>query len=370
MGTNAFDVLGKRAPKPKKYKPKLEIRFNDDGTFKMPIKIAKDGSKMIMNLGEICTENKFHNASNIYPVGYKCAVAKLPSLTRPGKTTTFKTVICKGETGPIFEITCSDDKDFKLTGPNATNVWNQLGVKWQALSDESSPKNIDQKENEAPETTTVPNANPIAATAANDASDKGKKSPKGSPKSKISGPNKIGLSHADIKRALECLPNVEKLTKYKFKYRTDKEPIASSKKAWKKSLKGQKSKKKKSKENATAATANATITNVNVTNINQVNNINIINNITLSPMGKKPQPPMPLNKDNPIVIEDSPTASNPEAKTDGVIDLCDSDADNDGKEKTKLSRKRKHPLSPQKIETNDENQPMKKRKISILEPQE
>merc|ERR1712129_143873 len=230
--------------------------------------------------------------------------------------------------------------------------------------------NIGQKENEAPTTTTVPNANPIAAVVANDASDKGKKSPKGSPKSKISGPNKIGLSHADIKRALECLPGVEKLTKYKFKYRTDKEPIASSKKAWKKSLKGQKSKKKKSKENATATAANATITNVNVTNINQVNNINIINNITLSPMGKKPQPPMPLNKDNPIVIEDSPTASNPEAQTDGVIDLCDSDADNDGKEKTKLSRKRKHPVSPQKIETNDENQPMKKRKISILEPQE
>merc|ERR1712129_131412 len=186
------------APKPKKYKPKLEIRFNDDGTLKMPIKIAKDGSKMIMNLGEICTENKFHNASNIYPVGYKCAVAKLPSLTRPGKTTTFKTVICKGETGPIFEITCSDNRDFKLTRPNATNVWNQLRAIWQALNDSNLPW------------------------------------------PKISGQNKIGLSHPDIKRAIECLPNVEKLAKYKFKFRTDKKPIASSKKAWKKSLKSSK----------------------------------------------------------------------------------------------------------------------------------
>merc|ERR1712048_1323326 len=156
---NMNDVLGKKPPKSKKYKPKLEIKFNHDGSFKMPIKIGRD--KLIKNLGEVSTENKFHNTSNIFPVGYKCLISSLPSLKRPGKTTVYITTIQKGPAGPIFEITCTDDKEFKLTASNSSNVWKQLQKKWLELEDskDASPKNNDQKENEAP-----PSA-PILATS-------------------------------------------------------------------------------------------------------------------------------------------------------------------------------------------------------------
>merc|ERR1712048_1378240 len=229
---NMNDVLGKKPPKSKKYKPKLEIKFNHDGSFKMPIKIGRD--KLIKNLGEVSTENKFHNTSNIFPVGYKCLISSLPSLKRPGKTTVYITTIQKGPAGPIFEITCTDDKEFKLTASNSSNVWKQLQKKWLELEDskDASPKNNDQKENEAPPSTApiVATSNAIVNATTTSIPVKGKKSPNNSPKSKISGPQKIGLSHPDIKRAIECLPSAIKCTNYKFKYRTNMEPASSSKK--------------------------------------------------------------------------------------------------------------------------------------------
>merc|ERR1712232_745825 len=170
-----------------------EIKFNDDGSFKMQIKIGKS-EKMIMNLGEVSLENKFHNSSSIYPVGYKCVVSSLPSLKRPGKSTAYTTIIRKGDSGPIFEITCSDDMEFKLTANNASNVWKQLQAKWLELEDKKdvSPKNNDEKENEAPSpaaaaTQIVATSNAIVNPTTTSIPDKSKKSAKKSPKSKISG---------------------------------------------------------------------------------------------------------------------------------------------------------------------------------------
>merc|ERR1719203_562961 len=198
--------------------------------------------------------------------------------------------------------------------------------------------------------------------------DEVKKEATQSPKSKLSGPQKIGLSHKDIKRAIECLPNAEKCQKYKFKFRTDMEATSTAKKAWKKTLRLKSSKKEK-KEKKPQPPKDAA---PSITNIHTVNNINIINNINISAS------PMNLpntNKENPIVIEDSPTIDNNEKKDEGVIDLCNSDVDDNGVEKTRIiksktvSRKRKHPISisPDVKNNVDGDQPKKKRKIDISE---
>merc|ERR1712154_439386 len=165
-----------------------------------------------------------------------------------------------------------------------------------------------------------------------------KKETSKSPKSKLSGPKKIGLSHHDIKRAIECLPNAEKFKKYKFKYRTDLEATSTAKKAWKKTLR-QKSKKDK-KESKLKEDNNNKVA-VSITNISTVNNINIINNINISasPMAMPKNHNANIqniqNKKNPIVIEDSPTIGtvNVNVKNkntnseNAVIDLCNSDVD-------------------------------------------
>jgi len=53
----------------------------------------------------------------------------------------------------------------------------------------------------------------------------------------VSGPAKMGLAHADIRRVLECMPGALQCTNYKFKYRLDRDESWTSKKAFKKSLK-------------------------------------------------------------------------------------------------------------------------------------
>eukprot|EP00483_Globobulimina_turgida_P001645 UN01647 len=136
---NAFDILGKKKKKKKskydKIKTKLTISFDEAGNFKVPIKITR--AKMVTNLGEICIEKGYHATSYIYPVGYKCVIANLPSLKRPGATTTFTTVIKKGDgSGPLFEITCSDDPDFKLCAKSPSKVWGQLKQYWIELEDD------------------------------------------------------------------------------------------------------------------------------------------------------------------------------------------------------------------------------------------
>ena len=357
---NAFDILGKKKKTKKYQSTTLKIEFNGDGSFKMPIKIGT--TKLIKSLGVISTDNKYCTTSNIYPIGYKCVIQSLPSLKRPGQTTTYTTTINKGEKGPIFEITCSDDKEFKLTANNASNVWNQLNVQWMALKDGDDKS--EQKEQKTAQ------ENVEEQIQKNDEQNNEKKVAK-SPRSKLSGPKKIGLSHQDIKRAIECLPNAEKCTKYKFKYRTDLEATSTAKKAWKKSLRIKSSKKDKKERKPQPKEAVPSITNICT-----VNNINIINNINISAS------PMPnhnvqnmQNKENPIVIEDSPTICNERSKKEenAVIDLCNSDVENDnGMEKTKIikskSRKRKHPISPDKPQNNlNEEQPKKTRKIANSE---
>merc|ERR1712113_1008215 len=159
-----------------------------------------------------------------------------------------------------------------------------------------------------------------------------------------------------IKRAIECLPNAEKFTKYKFKYRTDLEPTSTAKKAWKRTLraKSKKDKKESKKEEGSKKVP------VSITTINTVNNINITNNISISaspmamPKNHNANIQNMQNKENPIVIEDSPTIANVNVKNketeNAVIDLCNSDVDDNGMEKTKIikskSRKRKQPNSP------------------------
>lgn len=336
---------------------------------------------MIKSLGVICNEDKYCSATNIYPVGYKCVIINLPSLKRPGQTTTYTTTINKGEKGPIFEITCSDDPDFRLHANNASNVWNQLNSKWMALDDGNSKFKLDNNQKEQQKQA----ENKENVQNENDEQKEQKKETSKSPKSKLSGPKKIGLSHHDIKRAIECLPNAEKFKKYKFKYRTDLEATSTAKKAWKKTLR-QKSKKDK-KESKLKEDNNNNKVPVSITNISTVNNINIINNINISaspmamPKNHNANIQNMQNKENPIVIEDSPTIGivNVNVKNknteNAVIDLCNSDVDDNGVEKTKIikskSRKRKQPNSPNQSqnEMNDDDNPKKKRKIEDLESQ-
>eukprot|EP01084_Bolivina_argentea_P164693 286296_1 len=135
---NAFDVLGKKKTKKKKKskytKTKLTISFENENKVKVPIKISK--TKMITSLGEICIEKGYHATSYIYPIGYKCVIAQLPSLKRPGSTTTFTTIIKRSESGPIFELTCSDDKNFNLSAKNPSKIWGQLKQSWNELEEQ------------------------------------------------------------------------------------------------------------------------------------------------------------------------------------------------------------------------------------------
>merc|ERR1712154_627911 len=107
----------------------------------------------------------------------------------------YTTIIRKEDSGPIFEITCSDDTEFKLTANNASNVWKQLQAKWLELEDKKdvSPKNNDEKENEAPPpaaaaaTQIVATSNAIVNPTTTSIPYQSKKTAKKSPKSKISG---------------------------------------------------------------------------------------------------------------------------------------------------------------------------------------
>merc|ERR1712228_330634 len=104
----------------------------------------------------------------------------------------------------------------------------------------------------------------------------------------ISGPQKIGLAHQDIKRVIECLPNALKCVNYKFKFRTDSDHTLTSKKAFKKTLKiSKKDKKDKKKEKKDKKESRKIIDNNGVHTISSMN-INNNNN----------------NNNNVIVIED------------------------------------------------------------------
>jgi len=306
---NAFDVLGKHKASPKKdkkhkdkkskyTKTKLVVTFDEAGNFKVPIKISK--GKMVKNLGVISDDPAYHGTSTIYPVGYKCCIASLPSFKRPGKTATFTTEILRGETGPLFVVSCSDDPEFKMSAKNPSKVWGELKAKWQDQADEKAGKPL---------------------------------SPPSPKKTKASGPQKIGLTHPDIKRIIECMPGALKCGNYKFKYRQDSDDSLSPKKAFKKTLKIKKEKTPKKK--------------------------------------KKPQPPQEGAesnsnslaqgaKDNVIVIEDSPSASVPAPAPAHPTAREDEDA-----AKLKKTRKRKHPsdgCEDAGLDAGDA-QPKKKRKI-------
>ena len=350
---NAFAVLGKKkSPKKKKKskyeKTKLVIGFKEDGNFKTPIKITK--TKMVTNLGEISAEKGYHATSYIYPINYTCVIAQLPSLKNPGKTTTFTTKIIRGDQGPIFQITCSDDSTFKLQAKNPSKVWGQLKQSWLDLQEEQTAK----KDSKQPSLEAI--VNKKEGTPSSNKSTPSKK--KGGSGHGISGPQKIGLAHQDIKRVIECMPNALKCVNYKFRYRQDKDESLTPKKAFKKTLKmkkdkkdkdgsspqkGSKKKKKKSKspKKSKKSKSGNTQNNVTINTINNVNNINIINNInhnhninptmpgstfvmdqhngchTMSSTMQQiqqinnmsPNKSNPINNtmNNPIVIEDSPT---------------------------------------------------------------
>merc|ERR1712013_943519 len=144
---NAFEVLGKKKKektpkkhksKKEKYKTKLVITFDEEGNFRVPIKISK--GKLVKNLGVICAEPAYHGTNTIYPVGYKCCIAGLPSFKRPGSTTIFTTEVLRGESGPVFSVTCSDDPEFVMTAKNPSKVWGELKVKWQEQKDAKEGK--------------------------------------------------------------------------------------------------------------------------------------------------------------------------------------------------------------------------------------
>jgi len=376
---NAFEVLGKkkkeRTPKKKKSKKekytktKLVITFDEVGNFKVPIKISK--GKMVKNLGVICAEPAYHGTNTIYPIGYKCCIASLPSFKRPGATATFTTEILRGEKGPVFAVTCSDDPEFKMTAPNPSKVWGELKVKWQEQKDTAEGK----EKSETPK------------------------------KGKASGPQKIGLAHPDIKRIVECMPGAVKCSNYKFKYRRpqDMDDALSPKKAFKKTLKIKREKTpKKKKPQPPSGDAHAQAQAQLVPAQNNGNS----NSNSNSNSGNR--------KSDVIVIEDSPSASvpapalaamangngngnvnstaNPTAlamamamgregidvsesawrrfesmrRTPNVIDLCDSDEETDAT-KLKKTRKRKQPSDSDDVtraELDADQQPRKKRKIS------
>jgi len=384
---NAFALLGKKQKSPKKKKKskynktKLAISFDDNGNFKMPIKIGK--TKMIKNLGEICTEKGYHATSYIYPIGYKCCISQLPSFKRPGQNTTFTTIIAKGDNGPLFIVSCSDDPEFKISAKNPSSVWGQLKQKWLDLE-------IKEKDSKSP-STTPKKTEPINQSPPT----KSKSSGHG-----ISGPQKIGLAHQDIKRVIECLPNALKCTNYKFKFRTDSDHTLTSKKAFKKTLKiskkdkKDKKKEKKDKESRKIIDNNGvhTISSMNMNNNNNNNNVIVIED---SPSNNGVIPTLTasntnitninniiINNNNMMININSNSSMNNSLNGSEVIDLCD-DSDNDendnnnndkkkkmNKTVTKKNRKRKHPDNDNnnneqnEIMLNDNDQcPKKKRRI-------
>merc|ERR1719334_670518 len=215
---NAFDVLGKKKVdkderrkkrreekkrrEAEKQKLKLKIDFDEKGMFKVPIKLGK--ASLIKNLGTICLEKGYHGPGTIFPVGYAVCHAGLPSFKRPGKTCIFTTTIKRGVSGPMFEVTCSDDHEFKLNGKTASNVWSQLKAMWLELEDGQAQHNQKMADailnHKSPETAT---STATTSTAANVAGQNaGEKSPTKSATSSpgkkksasVSGLRKIGLT--------------------------------------------------------------------------------------------------------------------------------------------------------------------------------
>jgi len=326
----------------------------------------------VKSLGTISVEEGYHGMGQIYPIGYAACHSSLPSLRRPGMTTAFTTTIRRGHSGPLFEITCSDDPDFKLTANNASKVWSQLKAKWLALEDGAKE----------------------AVDGHNDDDPAAKK------KSAVSGPRKIGLSHPDIRRAIECLPDATKCRNYKFVFRSNlKEKEGwTPEKAFKRSLrvrsdkkksdkkkspKKDKKKKKKSPKKAAAAAAAAAAQSHSALSIHSI--VPVANAVAAHPMSSGHCVPSGDPKQNVIVIEDSPSGSvsvgavdqrpsiafvaRQSAASNEVIDLCGgSEPDAADYREPKKSRKRKHPSAedgalgaPSNVV--DDDLPTKKRKI-------
>jgi len=404
---NAFEVLGKKKlseeemKKKKKRKRKQEkkekkearkrkreeelklpIEFDQHGNFKTPIKFGKVA--IIKSLGTISLEDGYHGLGNIYPIGYTACHGNLPSIKRPGQVAVFTTTIERGVNGPVFVIKCSDDPEFKLTAKNASNVWAQLNGIWQDLKEGAAEHDqrmadavLNHKSPEKPKASSVGTSSP------------GDKSSTSSPrrKNKMSGPRKIGLSHPDIRRVIECMPKASKCTNYRFVYRTrfnekedwtpkrcfDRTFEAEEKKRSKKKKRSKSKSPKKSKK-AKKGMGSPTVIN----NINNVNQICIVNNITTthpmvhpmsSPMGSgaghQPHPMSSASdgKKDVIVIEDSPSQSvGAQRVSPSKVEGDDAVSDTESKD-AKKSRKRKHP-SLEENALSDGDLPTKKRKIS------
>jgi len=357
---NAFEILGaaaKKSPKKKKKhkdkyeKTKLVVGFDENGTFKLPIKLTK--TRMVTKLGEICTEDGYHAPSYIYPVGYTCCNALLPSLKRPGQTTTFTTVILKGEKGPLFEVTCSDDRDFKLSAKNPSKVWGQLK---QMFLD------VEQPGVDASATAAAADGQPDK-TGDNESNASTPTKKKGASGHGVSGPQKIGLAHPDVKRIIECLPNALGCSKYKFRYRSDGDKALSPKKAFKKTLKIRKesSPKKKSPKKLEKERKQKAKEAEKGKEQKELEKVEDQKNTKT-----KAEAPMSNTASEAIVIEDSP--NNAHVNDVIVVDLCDSETEqqsnpinvNDTHNHSNHHRKRK--LS---LENLNDEKPHKKRKIDI-----
>jgi len=340
---NAFEVLGKKKKektpkkhksKKEKYKTKLVITFDEEGNFRVPIKISK--GKLVKNLGVICAEPAYHGTNTIYPVGYKCCIAGLPSFKRPGSTTIFTTEVLRGESGPVFSVTCSDDPEFVMTAKNPSKVWGELKVKWQEQKDAKE----------------------------------GKAKPETPKKGKASGPQKIGLAHPDMKRIIECMSGALQCKNYKFKYRHDSDDSLTPKKAFKKTLKMKREKTpKKSKKKPQPPSEDAEAKHDGNSNSNSKNDVIVIED---SPSASVPAPALSHSaKANPTAlalgregIDVSESAWSRTESVGNVIDLCDSDEDTDAK--LKKTRKRKQPsedATGAEVVAEDDAQPKKKRKI-------
>jgi len=437
---NAFDLLGKKPQlskeerkKKKKAKQlkrakeqlKLDISFDEKGNFKVPIKLGK--TALIKSLGTICLDQGYHGLNVISPIGYTVCHSKLPSFKRPGKDTVFTTTIKRGVDGPCFEVTCSDDTEFKVQGRTASGVWTDLQRMWLELEDGTNEHN--QKMTDAILNHKSPTASPQKSGTGDGNGDKSTSSTPSKKKvATVSGPRKIGLAHPDIKRMIECMPNAKNCKNYRWKYRTKFEenerwtPKKAFDRTFKRDKDGEKKRKrsksksphkhKKRKKTKSPTKIINNVNNVNIicieNNISTINNIpgvNAMSNAAAAPsssgipnmqpnVGHHPHPMSSSSdpKNNVIVIEDSPSVSasvparvvsvSPQ-KSDAIsgtlnrvnLDLPSRsqstlsevidlcESDNESKD-AKKSRKRKHPSGEEMGGgSDDSDMPTKKRKV-------
>jgi len=64
----------------------------------------------------------FHSRNYIWPVGYK-STRKFPSISNPGEYVTYTSEIIDGGSGPIFQVTPSDDPSLVIKHATSSGVW-------------------------------------------------------------------------------------------------------------------------------------------------------------------------------------------------------------------------------------------------------